>query len=122
MASGMGLDDAVVEEFTKMKLKKKSKIMTFKIELTKIKIDETCTTGDIETLKSVLPGKECRYAVYDNDRKIHFIMWTPEEAHVRDKMTYSASKEAIHKHLDGVTPVAFEAHDKSDFDEMLGTA
>eukprot|EP00922_Rhytidocystis_sp_ex-Travisia-forbesii_P068773 GHVS01102590.1.p2 GENE.GHVS01102590.1~~GHVS01102590.1.p2 ORF type:complete len:121 (+),score=22.97 GHVS01102590.1:296-658(+) len=120
MASGMGLDDAVVDQFTKMKLKKTAKIMTFKIEETKIKIDEVCKTGDISTLKGVLPEKECRYAVYDNDRKIHFIMWTPEDATVKDKMIYSSSKEAIHKHLDGVTPVAFAAHDKEDFNEMLG--
>eukprot|EP00922_Rhytidocystis_sp_ex-Travisia-forbesii_P040090 GHVS01059622.1.p2 GENE.GHVS01059622.1~~GHVS01059622.1.p2 ORF type:complete len:121 (+),score=26.30 GHVS01059622.1:279-641(+) len=120
MSSGMGLDDAVVDDFTKMKLKKTSKIMTFKIVDTKIKIDEVCPTGDIAKLKSVLPDKECRYAVYDADKKIHFIMWTPEGATVKDKMIYSSSKEAIHKHLDGVTPVAFAAHEKGDFDEMLG--
>lgn len=115
----MGVDAQAVVEFVKMKLERKYKVMTFKIQGDKIIVDKTMAKGDLAALTNVLPENESRYACLDTGKKIHFILWTPDSSSVKDKMTYSSSKEALHKQLEGVTPVAFSAHHKSDFDDML---
>ncbi|KAI9665250.1 MAG: cofilin [Trizodia sp. TS-e1964] len=62
--------------------------------------------------KSGKEGKGPRYAVYDFEyelpngegtrNRIAFISWSPDDAAVRPKMTYAASKEALKRTLQGV--------------------
>lgn len=46
--------------------------------------------------------------------KIQFVLWCPDNAPVKPRMTYASSKDALLKKLDGATAVALEAHEMSD--------
>eukprot|EP00921_Rhytidocystis_pertsovi_P000702 GHVQ01001243.1.p1 GENE.GHVQ01001243.1~~GHVQ01001243.1.p1 ORF type:complete len:122 (+),score=25.51 GHVQ01001243.1:347-712(+) len=119
MASGMGVDSKVIEDFTNMKLRKSAKIMTFKIEGDKIVVEKTMTSGAVADLKAALPKEESRYAVFDTEKKLVFVLWTPDASSVKDKMTYTSSKDSLHKRLEGVTPVAFNPHEHADCDSIM---
>lgn len=50
--------------------------------------------------------------------KIQFVLWCPDNAPVKPRMTYASSKDALLKKLDGATAVALEAHEPSDLDAL----
>eukprot|EP00762_Andalucia_godoyi_P008229 ANDGO_02962.mRNA.1 Actophorin len=71
-----------------------------------------------------LPKDDCRYAVYDynfdyegNPRnKLVFVMWSPDNAKIKSKMLYAASKDNIKKALDGIQ-IELQATDAAEIEE-----
>eukprot|EP00920_Eleutheroschizon_duboscqi_P027470 GHVT01067418.1.p4 GENE.GHVT01067418.1~~GHVT01067418.1.p4 ORF type:complete len:117 (-),score=15.35 GHVT01067418.1:807-1157(-) len=113
MASGMGVHEDCVTEFTALKIRKTAKWMIFNIANDKVSLEKK-GLGDSQEFKSHLPNDDCRFGVYDLDHKIQFVLWCPDTAPVKARMIYATSKDALVKKLDGVTPVALEAHEMAD--------
>jgi len=66
-----------------------------------------------------------RYGVVDfeyrtaDDRqtsKIIFVYWCPDQSRIREKMTYSSSKDALKNKLQGIHPKALEASDPTELE------
>ncbi|PHJ23576.1 actin depolymerizing factor adf [Cystoisospora suis] len=117
MASGMGVDDNCVSRFNELKIRKTLKWIVFKIDYNKIVVEKE-GKGDAAEFKSSLPKDDCRFGVYDCGNKIQFVLWCPDNAPVKPRMTYASSKDALLKKLDGATAVALEAHEPSDLDSL----
>jgi len=65
----------------------------------------------IEEMVDSQEKRQCRYGIYDavyklkdgqNRTKLVFILWSPEEATVKQKMVYTSSKDALKRALVGV--------------------
>lgn len=77
----------------------------------------------VAQFKNDLPDNECRYAIYDFDwdagdegkrNKILFVLWAPDsKAHIKSKMLYTSSKDAIKKKLVGIG-AEIQANDDGD--------
>ncbi|KAF8820383.1 actin depolymerizing factor ADF [Cardiosporidium cionae] len=119
MASGMGVEDNCITVFNEMKIRKTCRWITFAISGEKIAIEKQ-GSGDVTDFQNALPENDCRYGVFDSivKKKIQFVLWSPDNAHVKPRMTYAASKDALMKRLDGVAGNALEAHERSDLDSL----
>nr|BAU71337.1 actin-depolymerizing factor [Sarcocystis fayeri] len=115
MASGMGVNENCVKRFNELKLRKTLSWIVFKIQETEIVVEKE-GKGDIKEFMAALPKDDCRFGVYDWGSKIQFVLWCPDSAPVKPRMTYASSKDALSKRLDGVAALALEAHDLSDFE------
>ncbi|KEP61446.1 UNVERIFIED_CONTAM: actin depolymerizing factor ADF [Hammondia hammondi] len=113
MASGMGVDENCVALFNELKIRKTVKWIVFKIEHTKIVVEKD-GKGNADEFRATLPANDCRFGVYDCGNKIQFVLWCPDNAPVKPRMTYASSKDALLKKLDGATSVALEAHEMGD--------
>ncbi|KAL7749493.1 cofilin [Sorochytrium milnesiophthora] len=112
MSSGAGVNDACVTTFGELKLKKASKFIVFKLtdDNTEIVVEKQSPSTSYDEFLSSLPENECRYAVYDLEfdkgegvrNKIVFIAWSPDNAKVKQKMVYAASKDYLRKKLVGI--------------------
>eukprot|EP00730_Choanoeca_flexa_P003560 TRINITY_DN11442_c4_g2_i1.p1 TRINITY_DN11442_c4_g2~~TRINITY_DN11442_c4_g2_i1.p1 ORF type:complete len:141 (+),score=52.80 TRINITY_DN11442_c4_g2_i1:36-458(+) len=112
MASGVAVNDAVVEAFTQMKMKHDNKYMIMRIseDLTEIVVESTVKSAEYTDFVSALPADDCRYAVYDFDYKLKdggerskllFYVWCPDNSKIKSKMLYAASKDALKSKLVG---------------------
>lgn len=113
MSTGVGVNDAAVEAFQELKLRKKYKYIIFTISAdnTEINVQKVADSGDYDDFVNDLPSNECRYAVFDFEydtegegkrHKILFYVWSPDTAKIKNKMLYAASKDALRKKLDGI--------------------
>ncbi|XP_043916827.1 cofilin-2-like [Protopterus annectens] len=131
MASGVSVADIVVQTFNDMKVrkaesvedaKKRKKGVMFCLnkEMTQIVIDEErqILCGDIGTTVKdplmdffkLLPLKDCRYCLFDLSYRtkesvkedLIFVFWAPDQAPLKNKMVYAASKEALRKVFTGI--------------------
>jgi len=123
------VNDDVVDAFTDFKLKRGEfhiRYFIYKIENTKNIVIEKM--GDLsknyEDFCNDLPENDCRYGLIDLDfetsdgrktSKLVFISWNPDVGHVRAKMLYSGSKEAMKAGLNGVG-IHINATDYSELD------
>ncbi|KAK6534394.1 cofilin [Arthrobotrys megalospora] len=108
----VAVDGACIDKFEELKLRKTSKYIIYKLNDTKtqIVVDKSSTDSDYSTFLEDLPEEDCRWAVYDfaystadgERNKIVFISWSPDNAPVRSKMTYSSSKDALRRAFNGV--------------------
>ncbi|CDJ45347.1 actin depolymerizing factor, putative [Eimeria necatrix] len=113
MASGMPVNESCVTTFNELKLRHSFKWIIFKIDHDEIVVEKK-GTGDASTLTKELPASDCRYAVYDEGQRIHFILWSPDCAPVKPRMIYSSSKDALAKKLEGTVATTLEAHELGD--------
>ncbi|OAX34907.1 cofilin, partial [Rhizopogon vinicolor AM-OR11-026] len=100
------------EAFTKLKMSKTLKYITFKIndKKTEIIVDKESSDANYETFLTDLPPHACKWAVYDFEftedgsprNKLCFFSWSPDTAPIRAKMVHAASKDALRKTLDGI--------------------
>ncbi|ODV67295.1 hypothetical protein HYPBUDRAFT_149039 [Hyphopichia burtonii NRRL Y-1933] len=112
--SGVAVADESLTAFNDLKLGKKFKFVIFKLNdsKTEIVVEETSTDSDYDTFLSKLPEADCKYAIYDFEyeigsgegkrSRIVFYTWSPDNAPVRSKMVYAASKDALRRALNGV--------------------
>ncbi|KAI9730522.1 MAG: cofilin [Cirrosporium novae-zelandiae] len=144
-ASGVSVAPECITAFNELKLGKGTlKYIIYRLsdDYKEIIVEETSKDGDWETFRTKLEqaksktkqGKEGpgpRYAVYDFDyelaegegkrSKITFIAWSPDDAATWPKMTYSSSKDAIKRSLNGIA-AEVQANDPSEieYEEVLG--
>lgn len=128
MATGVSVNSNCYDVYQDLKLRKKYKYIIFKIsdDLTEIVVDKYSESSDYDDFVGSLPTDKCRFAVYDFEYeipnegmrdKILFYIWSPDNARIKDKMMFAASKEYIRKKLDGIfteiqcTDLAETAHD-----------
>ncbi|KAG9047528.1 cofilin [Tulasnella sp. UAMH 9824] len=115
-SSGVSVDQECLAVYNDLKLKKKYKYVTYKLNpgFTQIVVDKTSEDKDYETFLRDLPTDEPRWAVYDFEftkegagqrNKLLFYSWSPDGARIKQKMVYSSSKDALRKALVGI---AFE--------------
>jgi cofilin len=131
MASGAKVDNECKTVFNDVKLGRKYRYVIFGFndtDLTTItvlkKADPSATYADFtEDLKAAQVKQECRYAVFDAEyqtssggsrNKILFFMWSPEDAKTKQKMVYSASKDALKKCLGEGIGKEVQANDYGD--------
>jgi cofilin len=85
-ASGVGVNEACIDAFQRLKLKKNLKYILFNLNehTTEIVVDKESESDNYEDFINDLPGAECRWAVYDfqfekegagKRSKIVFIAW-----------------------------------------------
>ncbi|KAF8979460.1 cofilin, partial [Haplosporangium bisporale] len=79
--------------------------ITYKIsdDHTEIHVEREGYVSSYENFLGYLPTDECRFAVFDFFRRVFlFIDWCPEDADIKDKNTYAASKDALINALQGI--------------------
>ena len=130
MASGVAVNDEVVETYQSIKMGHSYKFVIYKLndDLTEIVVQEKAEKAEYSDFIGKLPEKECRYAVFDFDYKladgsqrdkILFIVWCPDSAKIKDKMLYASSKDALRKKLVGVhLEVQATDMDEVEYDEI----
>jgi cofilin len=112
-ASGVSVQDEVVNEFNSIKLKHSYRYIQFKLtdDWKEIEVEKTVKDSTYAEFIEQLPKNDCRYAVYDfqfdvgdagQREQLIFIVWCPEESKVKTKMLYAASKDALRKKLVGI--------------------
>jgi len=131
MASGVGVNDEVVNKYNDIKLGHKYKYLILKIsddnvEIVIEKIGEL--NAKYEDFVADLPTDDCRYAVYDFDyetpeggqrNKLVFFVWAPDSAKIKKKMLVASSKDAVRKKLIGIsTEIQATDLDEVDFQEV----
>lgn len=113
--SSVAVADESLSAFNDLKLGKKHKFVIFSLNdaKTEIVVEHTSSDPDYENFLAKLPEAECKYAVYDFEyeigggegkrSKIVFYTWSPDNAPVRSKMVYAASKDALRRALNGIS-------------------
>jgi cofilin len=73
-SSGVGVNDAAIQLYQEMKLKKNIRYAIYKLNdtNTEIGVDKSVPEGDYDSFVAALPPNDCRYAIYD------FVYDTPE--------------------------------------------
>ncbi|TLS23716.1 uncharacterized protein PpBr36_06290 [Pyricularia pennisetigena] len=132
-----------VTKYNELKLGKNIKYIIFKLSDNnkEIVVEEASGDSDYENFRKKLVeatvkspsgavGKGPRYAVYDfhytlasgegERNKITFIAWSPDDAGVKPKMIYAASKDALKRSLNGIAH-ELQANDADDieYDSVL---
>lgn len=97
-----------------LKLGKKLKYIIYALsdDFTEIVVEKTSEAQSYDAFLEDLPSGSCRYAVYDFEytlegsegtrNKLCFITWSPDEAKIKNKMLYAASKDALRRALVGI--------------------
>ncbi|TLD05068.1 uncharacterized protein PgNI_09709 [Pyricularia grisea] len=134
-----------ITTYNELKLGKNIKYIIFKLSDNnkEIVVEEASGDSDWENFRNKLVnatvkspsgavGKAPRYAVYDfqytlasgegERNKITFIAWSPDDAGVKPKMIYAASKDALKRALNGIAH-ELQANDADDieYDSVLKT-
>merc|ERR1712035_58583 len=147
MSSGVTVSDNVKKLFAEMKVNKREddecqrlRFALFTIAGGEIKEEKIVRQQDLEGVENpfqyfrdLLCDKKCCYGLYDchyaneespKKEDLVFFMWTPDNAGVKDKMSYASSKEPLRKAFSGVKFVK-EINDPGEytleyFAELLG--
>ncbi|OXG65213.1 cofilin [Cryptococcus neoformans MW-RSA1955] len=114
MSSGVQPTQECLEKFQELKTGKKLTYVIYGLSEDKrsIVVLKTSEDKDFDSFVAELPEKDCRWAVYDFEftlpggegvrNKLCFIVWSPDDASVKNKMIFASSKEAIRRRLDGI--------------------
>ncbi|KAF8645199.1 hypothetical protein AX16_008026 [Volvariella volvacea WC 439] len=113
MASGVGVSSQCLDDYQELKLGKKSKYIIYSLNdsLTEIVTLKKETSTDWEQFLKDLPEDQCRWAVYDFEfekeggglrNKLLFISWSPDNAKIKQKMVFAASRDALRRSLVGI--------------------
>jgi cofilin len=129
MASGVAVDDSVVQTWSDIKMNHNLSYFIMKIndDKTAIVVEDTCAKGQgsYNDLREKLIATTCRYAVVDFEytladggqrSKLVFITWCPDSSSIKDKMMYASSKDALKKKLNGLQNEV-QATDEDELDE-----
>jgi len=130
MSSGVAVSDECKVTYQDIKLGKKYRYVVYRLtddykQIVVEKCAEPEATYDdlLAELKAAESEGQCRYAVYDAAyatpdgqprNKIVFFMWSPEGAKIKQKMVYSASKDALKKALGEGVAKEVQANDHGD--------
>nr|XP_018264953.1 cofilin [Kwoniella dejecticola CBS 10117]OBR87111.1 cofilin [Kwoniella dejecticola CBS 10117] len=103
-----------LEKFQELKTGKKLSYVIYGLTEDKksITVLKTSEEKDFDTFVNELPEKECRWAVYDFEftlpggegvrNKLVFVVWSPDDANVKNKMMFASSKDALRRRLEGI--------------------
>ena len=126
MATGIAVNEEVLEAFQEVKLGKKTRYAIFRIndDYTEVILEKKVVSGDWEGFTADLPKDDCRYAVYDfafeveggTRNKLLFIVWAPDTAKIKHKMLITGTKSEVRKKLVGIG-LEVQATDASEIDE-----
>ncbi|KAK6502928.1 cofilin [Arthrobotrys musiformis] len=123
--SGVTVSSECVTAFEELKLRKSHQYIVYALGNNDTEIvieakgepnertsETNVLTANYEEFVKVLPPKDCRWIIYDFaykegdseivKNKIVFISWSPDNAPIRSKMTYSSSKDALRRAFNGV--------------------
>ncbi|KAI9874950.1 MAG: cofilin [Pleopsidium flavum] len=141
--SGVSVAPECITTFNELKLGKGSvKFIIYKLSdnYKEVVVEETSQDPDWEVFRKKLisakamhKGKEGsgpRYAVYDFNyelsggegkrSKVTFIAWTPDDALMIPKFTYTSSKDALKRALTGIAvDIQANGEDQIEYDEVL---
>eukprot|EP00842_Homolaphlyctis_polyrhiza_P003869 jgi/Hompol1/4483/HPOL_003650-RA len=97
-SSGVTVNDAAIEAYQELKIKRKYRYIIFKIsdDNKQIVIDKAVEKAEYEQFVTSLPADGCRYAVYD------FEFESAGGDGQRHKLLFYICKDALRKKLDGV--------------------
>jgi len=132
MASGVLANPDCITAYEQLRMKKGVKYVLFALskDFKEIVVEESgedkkelSNEEQYREFTSKLHTDSPRYGVFDFEyeieegkrNKICFIIWTPDEAKVRQKMVYASSKDSLRKSLTGVG-VDIQATDPSEVD------
>ncbi|KAJ6508445.1 actin depolymerizing factor [Mycena sanguinolenta] len=113
MSSGVPVNPECVNEYQALKLGKKIKYLIFGLNATntEIVVVKKSESPKYDDFIADLPEAECRWAVYDFEfekegggkrSKLVFVAWGPDDAKIKAKMVFAASKDALRRSLDGI--------------------
>ncbi|EFP86420.2 cofilin [Puccinia graminis f. sp. tritici] len=114
MSSGVTVHPQCMHDFIDLKLKKKSKYIIYAIsdDSKEIVVEKVSEAQSYDDFLEDLPSGSCRYAVYDFEycaeetegkrNKLCFFTWSPDDAKIKNKMVYAASKRALREALVGI--------------------
>ncbi|RSH92754.1 cofilin [Saitozyma podzolica] len=114
-----------LEKYQELKTGKKLVYVIYGLSEDKrsIVVLKTSDEKDYDKFVGELPEKECRWAVYDFEytlpggegvrNKLCFIMWSPDDANIKNKMIFASSKDALRRRLDGIA-IELQATDYSE--------
>ncbi|WWC60541.1 cofilin [Kwoniella dejecticola CBS 10117] len=114
MSSGVQPTQECLEKFQELKTGKKLSYVIYGLTEDKksITVLKTSEEKDFDTFVNELPEKECRWAVYDFEftlpggegvrNKLVFVVWSPDDANVKNKMMFASSKDALRRRLEGI--------------------
>lgn len=118
MSSGVAVNDECATEFNELKLRKAYRYIIFALtdDLKTIEIrskGRRDATYDefLAELKQAEEMNQCRYGVFDVDfvgaeamerAKLVFMLWSPDNAAVKQKMLYASSKDYLKRELVGI--------------------
>ncbi|KAH9448066.1 hypothetical protein MJO29_011387 [Puccinia striiformis f. sp. tritici] len=114
MASGVSVHSQCIQDFMSLKLGKKTKYIIYALsaDSKEIVVEKVSESQSYDEFLEDLPAGACRYAVYDFEyeleesegkrNKLCFFTWSPDEAKIKNKMLYAASKKAIRDALVGI--------------------
>ncbi|WVQ97015.1 cofilin [Kwoniella sp. CBS 9459] len=114
MSSGVQPTQECLEKYQELKTGKKLAYVIYGLSDDKrsIIVLKTSEEKDFDTFVGELPEKECRWAVYDFEytlpggegirNKLVFVMWSPDDANVKNKMIFASSKDALRRRLEGI--------------------
>eukprot|EP00914_Ancora_sagittata_P010459 GHVO01020168.1.p2 GENE.GHVO01020168.1~~GHVO01020168.1.p2 ORF type:complete len:147 (+),score=32.19 GHVO01020168.1:94-534(+) len=130
MASGVSVKDECKDALMEIKLKKSMKYIIFRVskDLKSIEVEKKGAPGAdydefVADLKVAEGDGECRYGIFDavyqkagsvEHQKLFFILWSPENAKVKQKMLYASSKDALKRALGEGIGKEVQATDHSD--------
>jgi len=129
MASGVSVNPECKTEFHNLKMNHAYRYIIFALsdDLKEVcvlsKKDPSGTYTDfVAELNEAKEKRQCRYGLLDapykkgdvEKSKIVMIFWSPEEATTKQKMVYSASKEAFKKELGSGIHKMIQANDDDD--------
>lgn len=131
-ASGVGIAQESLNAYQEIKLRHKYRYIIFRLspDLREVVVEKKGNLNDsyndfVTTLLSTVENKECRYAVYDFEythnqmsrQKLVFVLWTPSEALLKQKMAYTSTKNAFRQKLMGIS-VDLQATDASELSQQ----
>lgn len=137
MTSGVKVADEVKDLYNEMKLVKNEddenerlRVAIFQIKDGFIGIEKAIRQKDLVDKEDVfkhtmnlLTEKMCRYMLYDchyetkeaiKKEELVFLMWAPDTAPIKEKMSYASSKESIRKVLTGIKH-QLQVNDPADY-------
>lgn len=131
-ASGVAIASESLDAYQEIKLGHKHRYIIYRLspDMREVVVEKKANLQEsyndfVTTLLSTVENKECRYAVYDFEythnqmsrQKLVFVLWTPSEALLKQKMAYTSTKIAFRQKLMGIG-VDLQATDASELSEQ----
>lgn len=129
---GITVPDDVKAEFSKMRLRRAHRWMTFRIDQDTFTLQVAAKGDDkssVAAFLKALPDGDARYGVYDqlvankyggSSTKLFLFMWSPPSAG-RQNVLYAAQRRAIDSFFTGIN-VDKQVSKKSDIESTLGVS
>lgn len=131
-ASGVAIANDSLEAYQEIKLGHKYRYIIYRLspDLKQVIVEKRAERNETyndfaTTLLNTVDLRECRYAVYDFEythnqmprQKLVFVLWTPSEAVLKQKMAYTSTKNAFRQKLMGIG-VDLQATDASELSQQ----